>query len=166
MKTTSVAANSQFSHTPETITDVIYTKNETEEPPGKNFIVKNIEDEPPSSTSAGRYRFFWNVSDASWKDWKWQFRNRITSLEQLINLIPLSVEEQSQIRTVSKRYPLSITPYYLSLINPDDPDDPIKKQSVPCIQEITMNSLGFEDPLAEKEDSVVPAWCTAIPIGL
>jgi lysine 2,3-aminomutase len=163
VKTSSVAANNQFSHAPEKIMDVICTNTETEEPPGKKFIANNIEDEPPSSTSTGRYRFFWNVSDSSWKDWKWQFRNRITSLEQLINLIPLSVEEQSQIRMVAKRYPLSITPYYLSLINPDDPNDPIKKQSVPCIQEITMNSLGLEDPLAEKEDSVVPGLVHRYP---
>jgi lysine 2,3-aminomutase len=137
--------------------------NETEEPPGRNFTFKSIEDEPPSSTATGRYRFFWDVSDSSWKDWKWQFRNRITSLEQLIQLIPLSVEEQAQIRTVIKRYPLSITPYYLSLINPEDPDDPIRKQAVPCIQEITMSSIGLEDPLAEKEDSVVPGLVHRYP---
>jgi lysine 2,3-aminomutase len=163
VKTSSVAFKSQSSHTPEKVMSVICTKNETDEPPGRNFIVKNIEDEPPSSTNTGRYRFFWDVSDSSWKDWKWQFRNRITSLEQLIQLIPLSIEEQAQIRTVIKRYPLSITPYYLSLINPENPDDPIRKQAVPCIQEITMNSIGLEDPLAEKEDSVVPGLVHRYP---
>ncbi|MGD0779290.1 MAG: KamA family radical SAM protein [Dehalococcoidales bacterium] len=162
MKTSSVAAKSQLSHTPERITTITCANSEAEEPPGKRFIVKSIEDEPPSSTT-GRYRFFWNISDISWKDWKWQFRNRITSLEQLIQLLPLSVEEQAQIRTVIKRYPLSITPYYLSLINPEDPDDPIRKQAVPCIQEITMSSIGLEDPLAEKEDSVVPGLVHRYP---
>ena len=164
MKTSSVAAKSQTSHTPERVTTVVYTRNEAEEPPSRNFVVKSIEDEPPSSkTATGRYRFFWNVPDSSWKDWKWQFRNRITSLEQLIKLIPLSVEEQTQISSVIKRYPLSITPYYLSLINPDDPDDPIRKQAVPCIQEISMSSMGLEDPLAEKEDSVVPGLVHRYP---
>ncbi len=163
VKTTSVAAKSQSSHTPEKVATVVSTRNEAEEPPSKNFIVKSIEDEPPSSIATGRYRFFWNVTESSWKDWKWQFRNRITSLEQLVKLLPLSVEEQAQIAAVIKRYPLSITPYYLSLINPDDPDDPIRKQAVPCIQEISMSSVGLEDPLAEKEDSVVPGLVHRYP---
>ncbi|MDD5338626.1 MAG: KamA family radical SAM protein [Dehalococcoidales bacterium] len=163
MKTSSVAFKSQDSHTLEKNTSLNCQSTDTEEPPGKSLITSNIEEEPPSCTTNGRYRFFWDVSDASWKDWKWQFRNRITSLEQLIQLLPLSVEEQAQIQTAAKRYPLSITPYYLSLINPSDPNDPIKKQSVPCIQEITMSSFGMEDPLAEKEDSVVPGLVHRYP---
>jgi lysine 2,3-aminomutase len=163
VKTSSVAFNNQVSHTPEKVTSVSCAKNETDEPPGKNIIVESIEDEPPSSIATGRYWFFWNVPENSWKDWQWQFRNRITSLEQLIQLIPLSIEEQAQIKTVIKRYPLSITPYYLSLINPEDPEDPIKKQAVPCIQEITMSSVGLEDPLAEEEDSVVPGLVHRYP---
>jgi lysine 2,3-aminomutase len=54
------------------------------------------------------------------------------------------------------RYPLSITPHYLSLIDPCDPDDPIRKQSVPSILEISMGKMGIEDPLDEREDSAVP----------
>ncbi len=162
MKTTSVAFKNQTSHTPDKVTSISCPNNEAEEPPGKS-IIRNIEDEPPSSTPNGRYRFFWDVSDSSWKEWKWQFRNRITSLEQLIQLIPLSLEEQAQIKTVIERYPLSITPYYLSLINPEDTNDPIRKQAIPCIQEITMSSLGLEDPLAEKEDSVVPGLVHRYP---
>src|SRR4030043_300016 len=163
VKTASVAPKSQPGHTPEKITNVICTKSENEEPPSKSILVKRIEEEPPSNQATGRYRFFWNVPDSSWKDWKWQFRNRITSLEQLVKLIPLSIEEQAQIYAVSQRYPLSITPYYLSLINPDDPDDPIRKQAVPCIHEISMSSIGLEDPLAEKEDSVVPGLVHRYP---
>ena len=163
MKTSSVAPKSQPSHTTEKVTTVICTSSEPEEPPGKSLLVKNSEEEPPSNTATGRYRFFWNVPDSSWKDWKWQFRNRITTLEQLVKLVPLSNEEQTQISSVIKRYPLSITPYYLSLINPDDPNDPIRKQAVPCIKEITMSSLGLEDPLAEKEDSVVPGLVHRYP---
>jgi lysine 2,3-aminomutase len=61
------------------------------------------------------------------------------------------------------RYPLSITPYYLSLINPDDPEDPIRKQAVPSILEMTMGTMGLEDPLAEREDSVVPGLVHRYP---
>jgi lysine 2,3-aminomutase len=137
--------------------------NEAEEPPSRPFIVRKPEEEPPSTTATGRQRFFRNVPDSSWKDWKWHFRNRITTIDQLSQLVPLSIEEQAQLRLVTERYPLSITPYYLSLINPDDPDDPIRKQAVPCILEMTMGTMGLEDPLGEKEDSVVPGLVHRYP---
>ena len=142
-----MAKKSQPSHGPEKVVTVNYTSNETEEPPSRPVIVKNLEEEPPSITATGRYRLFGNVPESSWKDWKWQFRNRIVSIDQLNQLVRLSVEEQAQIRMVTQRYPLSITPYYLSLINPDDPDDPIRKQAIPSILEITMSAMGLEDPL-------------------
>ncbi len=64
---------------------------------------------------------------------------------------------------VTMRYPLSITPYYLSLIDPDDPDDPIRKQAIPSVLEMTMGTIGLEDPLTEKEDSVVPGLVHRYP---
>ena len=103
------------------------------------------------------------MPDSLWNDWKWHFRNRITTVEQLAQFIPLSRAEQAQLRIVALRYPLSITPYYLSLINPADPDDPIRKQAIPSILEITMAAMGMEDPLAEKEDSVVPGLVHRYP---
>ena len=103
------------------------------------------------------------MPDSLWNDWKWHFRNRITTVEQLAQFIPLSRAEQAQLRIVALRYPLSITPYYLSLINPADPDDPIRKQAIPSILEITMAAIGMEDPLAEKEDSVVPGLVHRYP---
>lgn len=134
-----------------------------EEPPGKRSISDDLEEEPPSKTTTGRYRFFADIPDAAWNDWKWQFRNRITHVEQLVQFIPLSIEELAQLRLVTMRYPLSVTPYYLSLINPDDPDDPIRKQAIPSILEMTMGSMGVEDPLGEKEDTVVPGLVHRYP---
>jgi len=134
-----------------------------DEPPGKSAIHSELEEEPPCSSASGRYRFFKHISDRTWNDWKWHFRNRITTVNRLNVYIPLSIEEQTQLRLVAMRYPLSVTPYYLSLINPDDPDDPIRKQAVPSVLEITMSGIGLEDPLAEKEDSVVPGLVHRYP---
>lgn len=134
-----------------------------DEPPGKSAIHSELEEEPPCSSSSSRYRFFGHVPDSSWNDWKWHFRNRITTVDRLNEYIPLSIEERAQLILVSMRYPLSVTPYYLSLINPDDPDDPIRKQAVPSVLELTMNGMGLEDPLAEKEDSVVPGLVHRYP---
>ncbi|MFH1926374.1 MAG: KamA family radical SAM protein [Chloroflexota bacterium] len=131
------------------------TSEAEEEPPGKSDVFADPE-EPPSKTAANRYRFFGHIPDSLWNDWKWHFRNRITTVARLAEFVPLTNEEQAQLKLVTMRYPLSVTPYYLSLINPDDPDDPIRKQAVPSTLEITMGTMGLEDPLAEKEDSVVP----------
>jgi lysine 2,3-aminomutase len=150
--------------TPDTTRMTIETLSisEAEESPGKTLI-KKIEDEPPGKGVAGRFRLFGNVPDSSWNDWKWHFRHRITTVDQLSRLVPLSEEEKAQIAMVRQRYPLAITPYYLSLINPNDPNDPIRKQAIPSILEIAMSDIGLEDPLAEEEDSVVPGLVHRYP---
>ncbi len=109
------------------------------------------------------HRLLRYVPQATWQDWKWHFRNRITTVDRLAQFIPLSFEEQAQIKLVTRRYPLSVTPYYLSLINPDDPNDPIRKQAIPSVLEMTMSTMGQEDPLAEKENSVVPGLVHRYP---
>lgn len=131
--------------------------SEDEEPPSNDATNNGAkEEEPPSLGFASiRNTLFGHVPDSDWNDWKWHFRNRITSVTQLMHFIPLSDKEQSQLKLVTAKYPLAITPYYLSLINPNDPDDPIRKQAIPCIEEISMGSIGMEDPLEEKRDSVV-----------
>ncbi|TRZ93238.1 MAG: KamA family radical SAM protein [Dehalococcoidia bacterium] len=126
-------------------------------------MILETEEEPPGKTAASGYSLLIDVPDSLWKDWKWHFRNRITNMNQLDQFIPLSSEEKAQLRLVTMRYPMSVTPYYLSLINPDDPDDPIRKQAVPSVLEMTMSTMGLEDPLAEKEGSVVPGLVHRYP---
>jgi lysine 2,3-aminomutase len=134
-----------------------------EEPPGVTAIL-NEEEEPPSSTGvAKRTKFFSHIQEELWNDWKWHFRNRITSIDQLKKFIPLSSTEQERLKLVTTKYPISITPYYLSLINPDDPHDPIRKQAVPSFQEVALAGIGFEDPLEEGKSSVVPGLVHRYP---
>ena len=164
MKTPSVASKTQsVSKTKKRSVEGHNTNEAEEEPPGKSVIILETEEEPPGKTAASGYSLLIDVPDSLWKDWKWHFRNRITNINQLDQFIPLSSEEKAQLRLVTMRYPLSITPYYLSLINPDDPDDPIRKQAVPSVLEMTMSTMGLEDPLAEKEDSVVPGLVHRYP---
>ena len=145
-----MATRSQSTPRLEKIPIASFNRNEAEEePPSKSVLFSNPEEEPPSKTATHSSRLFRHMPDSLWNDWKWHFRNRITTVEQLAQFIPLSRAEQAQLRIVALRYPLSITPYYLSLINPADPDDPIRKQAIPSILEITMSAMGMEDPLAE-----------------
>ncbi len=164
MKTPSAKLKSQIGHeTEECHFDISSNEELDEEPPGKLNISDELEEEPPGKSDTNRHRFFGNIPNDVWNDWKWQFRNRITSVEQLIQFITLSIEEQAQLRLVTMRYPLSITPYYLSLIDPDDRDDPISKQAIPSALEMTMGSLGVEDPLGEREDTMVPGLVHRYP---
>jgi len=146
---------------------------EEEEPPGitttRNEVVAE-EEEPPGKTAVtdgtaviNRKRFFSHIPEENWNNWKWQFRNRITTVEELVTFIPLSAKEKAQLKLVTAKYPLSVSPYYLSLINIYDPDDPIRKQAIPSFEEVTLGSIGFEDPLGEKRDSVVPGLVHRYP---
>jgi lysine 2,3-aminomutase len=134
------------------------------EPPLCNRLGVKEEEEPPSKNGISiRDRFLSQVSLKEWNDWKWQFRNRITTVSELAKYIPLSSKEQAEINLVIGRYPFSVTPYYLSLINPADKNDPIRKQAVPCFEEITMADMGEEDPLEEGSHSVVPGLVHKYP---
>jgi len=163
VKTSSVRFKSQLRHESEKCCLESCSNDDLEEePPGKRSISDDLE-EPPGKITATRYRFFGDIPNDIWDDWKWQFRNRFTRIEQLTQFIPLSTKEQAQLRLVTMRYPLSVTPYYLSLINPDNHDDPIRKQAIPSIMEMTMVSMGVEDPLCEKKDTVIPGLVHRYP---
>jgi lysine 2,3-aminomutase len=139
----------------------IETAEAEEEPPGETALLA-LEEEPPS-TSAQRRRFFGHIPDSLWNDWKWHFRHRITTVDELARYIPLTSEEQEKLRLVTIKYPLAITPYYLSLIDPADPNDPIRMQAVPSFDEIALAGIGSEDPLEERRDSVVPGLVHRYP---
>ena len=94
-----------------------------------------------------------------WKDWKWQIKHSVTDLESFESLtgIAFSSQEREEIEKTLDRFPLSITPYYLSLIDTDDyNNDPIFKQSFPSVQELTVQQCETADPLHEEEDSPAP----------
>jgi len=104
----------------------------------------------------GREHFFPGVPDADWNDWRWQFRNRITSLDRLATRLPFPARERATRRAVLREFRMGITPYYLSLIDPDDPDDPVARQVVPVAEEQSDVSAGLDDPLGEETFSPVP----------
>lgn len=110
-----------------------------------------------------RKEFFPEVTDEQWNDWHWQVKNRIETLDELKKYIRLTEEEEEGIRESLKTLRMAITPYYLSLINPDDPHCPIRKQSVPTIEELYRSPADLEDPLHEDGDSPVPGLTHRYP---
>lgn len=104
-------------------------------------------------------QFFGDVSEENWNDWKWQLANRIQNHIELGKYIKLSENEKA------KNFPLrmAITPYYLSLINLRDPNDPVRKQAVPTIDEMNILGCDERDPLGEEGDMVVPGLVHRYP---
>ncbi|GIW48694.1 MAG: L-lysine 2,3-aminomutase [Caloramator sp.] len=106
---------------------------------------------------------FKNVTEEEWNDWKWQVRNRITTVEQLKKVINLLPEEEQAIERCLKTLRMAITPYYATLMDKDDPHDPIRKQAVPTLSELNFSSCDMSDPLHEDADSPVPGLTHRYP---
>jgi lysine 2,3-aminomutase len=104
----------------------------------------------------GRAHYYPGVSDAEWNDWRWQFKNRVTTLEELERHLALDPGERAMREQVLSDFRMGITPYYLSLIDADDLDDPILRQVVPLAEEYAYRAVGDEDPLGEERFSPVP----------
>ncbi len=102
----------------------------------------------------------------NWRDWKWQVRHTIRDLETFENLLDIKVSEEirKQYNEITSKFPMSITPYYLSLINTEDlMNDPIFKQSFPVIDELRVHNTDMVDPLSEDRDSPVPGLTHRYP---
>ena len=107
--------------------------------------------------------FFPEVSDEQWNDWRWQVRNRIETLEDLKKYATLTPSEEEGVRKALEKFRMAITPYYLSLIDWDNPYDPIRRQAIPAIEETHTAKADLLDPLHEDEDSPVPGLTHRYP---
>src|SRR5579859_656406 len=113
--------------------------------------------------SAGR-GFWSHVSDADWNDWRWQLKNRITSLEQLQRLMPtLTPEEHAGTVLANSKLALAITPYFFNLIDPADENCPIRRQVIPRIEETHTAPWEMSDPCGEDAHSPVPGLVHRYP---
>ena len=115
------------------------------------------------TAQARRQKLFADVPDAKWNDWHWQVQNRITNLETLKKYLPLTAEEETGVTEALQNFRMAITPYYLTLIDPNDPNDPVRKQAVPQGAEAYRSPEDLEDPLHEDTDSPVPGLTHRYP---
>jgi lysine 2,3-aminomutase len=159
--------------------------NEEEEPPGpltglvsvKNEVSElfllNAENNQPYSTKQKsdkvlfpfkdsprsrifRTRHYPEITRLEWFDWHWQLRNAIRDVDTLSQILNLSDNERQAMMHHSGALPVSITPYYASLLDPDDPSDPLRRCVVPVVDECLHTAGEEEDPLCEDVDSPVP----------
>lgn len=109
-------------------------------------------------------RSIWSdVPMEQWRDWHWQMRHRITSAEELARIIHITPREQRTIERALERFRFAVPPYYASLIDPNDPECPIRLQSIPGEGELSFTDFDIEDPLNEEGDAVAPGMTHRYP---
>jgi lysine 2,3-aminomutase len=108
-------------------------------------------------------RNFPGVSVHDWNDWKWQVRNRVRRIETLERIISLTDDERQSVIQRTGNLPIAITPYYLSLISPENPDQPLRRTHIPVGGEFTHVPGEDADPLGEDHDTVVPGLVHRYP---
>ncbi len=98
-----------------------------------------------------------SATASEWGDWRWQLRNAVDSADALARVLPLTEREVAGAgRAQAQGLPMRITPYYLSLVNPADPECPIRRQCVPDARESDERPGDLRDPLGEVAHEVAP----------
>ena len=136
------------------------SSKELEEPP-------SCSEEPPSHrvghTYSRRAAMWRDVSEAEWNDWRWQLRHRVNTPEQLKKIIQMTPEEEEGVRATCQRLRMSITPYFASLMDPQDANCPIRRQVIPTASELVTQPEELLDPLSEDAESPVPGLVHRYP---
>jgi lysine 2,3-aminomutase len=156
-----------------------------EEPPGSSSFLANVVPLPEvaprfrgkvsvfpatksrstSSPKAAAFRraFFPSATDKEWTDWQWQIRNRVRHLDQLEQMLVLSDSERSAVEKIQSRLPVGVTPYFMSLVSKDDPNDALRRTVIPTVCEFTRTPAEADDPLGEDGQSPVPGLVHRYP---
>lgn len=109
-----------------------------------------------------KIRSLLGATDANWHNWRWQLKHRFTTTDSLKRYLSLSEKQIEEIDRVGASYRWAVSPYYLSLLDPDDPDDPIRRQSIPSLRECADHG-GTSDPMDEEHTSPAPAVTRRYP---
>jgi len=103
-----------------------------------------------------RKQFYPEVTGNQWNNWRWQLRNRITTAGGLERIIRLSNDERLALNNAGHSLPLAMTPYYASLLDKNDSQQPLRRTVVPVLTETLRSAGESEDPLGEDNDRPVP----------
>ncbi len=136
-------------------------------PRGKLSTPRKIEPINRATVSERSRRFlrkhYPGISIHDWNDWKWQVRNRVRRLDVLERIIDLTPDERLSVEKRTGNLPIAITPYYLSLLSPTDPDQPLRKTHIPVGGEFVQGIGEDPDPLHEDHDTAVPGLVHRYP---
>ena len=99
---------------------------------------------------------FQALADVDWMglDWTEELKNNITSVNELKTYIPLTGREEADLEGIVDIHPMNVPRYYLSLIDPEDPLDPIRRLCIPDEQELVVaGAMGetTQDPYGDDK---------------
>jgi lysine 2,3-aminomutase len=118
---------------------------------------------PDGRPAVSRRAPIWaDVPDAKWNDWRWQLSNRVNELSEIEAILNLTDDEREGL-SAPEKFRVDVTPYFISLVNPDDPDDPIRRQIIPTGRELRSFTGMMEDSLSEDRHSPVPGLVHRYP---
>ena len=142
---------------------VLHAANAADETPFVNLRDPAKRLGPDGKPAVSRRAPIWaDVPDERWNDWRWQLSNRVNTLEEIGAILNLTDDERRGLSTPEK-FRVDITPYFISLIDPDDPNDPIRRQVIPTDCEHEAFTAMMEDSLAEDRHSPVPGLVHRYP---
>lgn len=99
-----------------------------------------------------------------WSDWRWQAKHAIRDLPGLERALRLTDAERAGTRrALAGGFPMAITPYYLSLVDPEDPQCALRRQVVPHGDEAVVVPGDLRDPLGEEQNEVAPNLVSRYP---
>lgn len=127
----------------------------------KENIKSGFDSQDLISLNKKRMLIHFNASEEQWKDWKWQMSHRISDATTLARLFCLSGERRAAVKRVGIYYRWAISPYYASLMEGGNADDPVGLQAVPSVEE--MNDSGYDDPMGEEFTSPAPCVTRRYP---
>ncbi|HVP12627.1 MAG TPA: KamA family radical SAM protein [Phycisphaerae bacterium] len=114
-------------------------------------------------SKAFRRRFFAETSPGDWNDWRWQLSHRIRDAKALERIVRLTGDERAALQQCSSHLPVGITPYYASLVDPDNAKDPIRRTLIPVMGEFVHSPGEADDPLGEDAHMPVPGLVHRYP---
>jgi lysine 2,3-aminomutase len=104
-----------------------------------------------------------DVDPQDWNNWKWQLKNRLTKLEHLERYLELDADERAGCLFADKKLALAITPYFFNLIDPKDPNDPVRRQVIPRAGETQIAPEELLDPVGEENSKAVDGIINRYP---
>jgi len=107
--------------------------------------------------------YFPEATDLQWSDWRWQIQNRIRDLETVQRMIRLTTEEEKALELAGKMLPMAVTPHYMALVSPTDPDQAIRRSMIPTVYEMRRCPGEADDPLGEEHQSPIPGLVHRYP---
>lgn len=114
-------------------------------------------------TRAFRRAFYPEIADKDWNDWRWQTRHRVRKLDQIERMLVLSEDEREALVKGESMLPVGITPYYMSLLDREDAQQPLRRTVIPVTGEFLRTPGEADDPLGEDGHSPTPGLVHRYP---